>query len=124
MPRQDHRADFRSDFADSLTRWMREHEVTTVELGNASGVNRETVADAAQNRRRVRPETIDRIRSAMSDIEVRRKGAASAKPIVRTTALVVAPDHPDHAIILAALSAGTVVVVGEEVQVWECRRVK
>jgi predicted transcriptional regulator len=124
MSRQDRRADFRADFAESLTRWMDDHEVTTIELGRMSGVNRETIADAAQNRRRVRPETIERIRAAMSEIEIRRKGASNAEPISRNSAMVVTIAHPDHAGIVAALSAGTVVVVGADVQVWECRRIK
>jgi hypothetical protein len=125
MPRQRTSADFRADFSKRLSDFMLEHSVSTVEMSKWSGVNRETIADAADNRRHVRTETIERLSSAMQEIRLRREAASSNSPGThRGNALVIAKSQPDYQPVLAATRAGMVVLVGDEVEVWELRRVK
>lgn len=123
MRSQGQGADFRSDFARRLSEWMRQNSVTAMELSKWSSVNRETIADAAENRRTVRPETMDKIRRAMDEITVRRSAPAGQERL-STTAMVVTREHPDHGAIAAACRAGTVVMVGDQVEVWEIRRIR
>lgn len=125
MPRQRPNADFRTDFSRRLSDFMREHGVSTIELARWSAVNRETIADAAENRRQVRPETIERLSRAMDEIRIRREHAVSGVAADRRgNAMVIAKSQPDYAAVLAATRAGMVVLVGDEVEVWEMRRVK
>lgn len=125
MPRQDHPAGFRADFARLLSDFMRDHQATTIELSRHCGVHRETIAEAAENRRAVRPETMEKIRHAMEQVRVRRQSATDPSASSARDAMVVVRGSPDHARISAALRAGTVVLVeGPSVEVWRCERVK
>lgn len=125
MARQDRPTDFRADFARLLTGWMGDNNVSTIELARHAGINRETVKDAAENRRAIRPETAERIRIAMDEIAIRRRSVTAAeaeRPM--TDALVLTSNARDYATIAKALRSGTVVLIGADVEVWKCERVK
>lgn len=125
MARQERPTDFRTDFARMLTNWMEDNSVSTIELARHAGINRETVKDAAENRRAVRPETAERIRIAMDEIAVRRRSVTAAeaeRPL--TDALVLTHGTRDYSTVAAALRAGTVVLIGSDVEVWKCERIK
>ena len=125
MPRQERPSDFRAEFARNLSDWMRSNAVSTIELSKHAGINRETVADAAENRRAIRPETMERIRIAMDELALRRRSITSlAAPRPLTAAMVLTHGRPNCAAVASALRAGTVVLIGSDVEVWKCERAK
>jgi hypothetical protein len=103
---------------------MRDFSVTSVELGRAAKVNRETVTDAAEERRQVRVETIDKLKSAMDLIRSRRESIGDDPSGDRLDrAAVVTSDQPDYHRIVNLLEAGMVVAIcGTEVRVYRTER--
>jgi hypothetical protein len=125
MARQGHAAGFRADFARMLSRFMEENGVSSIELARWSGVNRETITDAAQNKRAVRPETIDRIKAAIDTISVRRQDASDPKPRAAGEAMVLSSTMPAYTAVIAACRSGMVVLVdGTSVEVYRIEKVK
>lgn len=125
MARQDHAAGFRADFARMLSRFMEEHGVSSIELARWSGVNRETITDAAQNKRAIRPETIDRIKSAIDTISVRRQGASDPRPRAAGDAMVITSSMPAYTPVIAACRSGMVVLVeGTTVEVYKIEKIR
>ncbi len=125
MARQGHAAGFRADFARMLSRFMEENGVSSIELARWSGVNRETITDAAQNKRAVRPETIDRIKSAIDTIQVRRQSAVDPAAKPPGDAMVITASMPAYTPVIAACRSGMVVLVdGQSVEVYKIEQVK
>lgn len=112
MSSQRHQPDFRADFARKVAAFMSEHSCSTIELSKEAGVRRETVVDAAENRRDVRPSTIERIASAMEVIKARRVRVATGQSPVVQTGCVVTEGHPHYEELLRMLQQGTIVMVG------------
>lgn len=125
MARQDHAAGFRAEFARLLTDFMAEHNVSAIEMARWSGVNRETIKDAAENRRIVRPETIDKIKSAIDTIGLRRRSAVDAKARPATEAMVITSNMPAYTPVIAACRSGMVVLVeGTTVEVYKIEKIR
>lgn len=112
MSSQRHQPDFRADFARKVSAFMDEHSCSTIELSREAGVRRETIVDAAENRRDVRPSTIERIASAMEVIKSRRIRVATGQAPVVQSGCVVTESHPHYEELLRMLQQGTIVMVG------------
>lgn len=112
MTRQQERPDFRADFSRRLRSFMDEHACSTIELSKEANVRRETVLDAAENRREMRPATMERLAAAMESIKMRRVMVGSGERPTVQVGMVVTEDHPSYAELLRLLQHGTIVMAG------------
>lgn len=112
MARQPISQQIRADFADRLSRWLRTEGISVVKLGQIADVNHETVRDAAENRRAVRPTTIAKIRRGMETYEQSR--IADPSPGEIRTAAIIQKGDPAYEFVSQAVSNGTLVMIDDK----------
>lgn len=112
MARQPISQQIRADFADQLSAWLKSEGISVVRLGQISGVNHETVRDAAENRRAVRPATIGKIKRGMETYEQSRIAMPSPGEI--RTAAVIQKGDPAYEFVSQAVSNGTLVMIDDK----------